>query len=141
MSKNIVGKIRVYIDGGKANPGKLGQVFGVKGITNHMAKFCDEFNKATKGRENELLPVYISIYDDKTISYVIKHEPVATSILKAIKVDKGSGTPNRLKKGTITMDKVKEIAEKKKDDLNAYTIDAAIKIVMGTARSIGVDVK
>ena len=139
-SKQVVGIIKICIEGGKANPGKLGQAFGVKGITNHMAKFCDEFNKATKGRENELLPVFISIYEDKTISYIIKHEPVSISILKALNVDKGSGTPNRVKKGTLSLDKVKEIAEKKMPDLNAYTLEAAIKIVIGTARSIGVEV-
>ena len=140
-SKKIIGTLKVQIDGNGANASKLSQVFGMKGIGGTMKKFCDEFNSMTKGRENQKLRVIITIYEDKTISFVVKNEPVSISLLKALNLDKGSGTPNMVKKGVLPNSKVREIAERKMEELNAYDIDSAIKIIKGTARSIGIDVE
>ena len=140
-NKKIIGTLKVQINGNGANASKLSQVFGMKGIGGVMKKFCDDFNAMTKGRENEELRVIVTIYEDKTISFVVKNEPVSVSLLKAINADKGSGTPNMVKKGVLSASKVREIAERKLGELNAYDVDSAIKIIKGTARSIGVDVE
>ena len=141
MSKNTIGTLKIIINGNSANMGKIAQPFGMKGISSQAKSFCDSFNAQTKGRENEELQAFITIYEDKTISYVIKTEPVSRSLLKALNVEKGSGTPNRIKRGVLPMSKIREIAEHKMEDLNAYDIEAAIKIVEGTARSLGIDIE
>ncbi len=140
MAKKIIKKVKVIAPAGKATPAPpLGPTLGQAGV--NIGDFTKKFNDATKEMIGDMIPVVISVYEDRTYSFVLKTPPASSLILKAIKKDKGSGKPNLSKVGTITKAQIKEIAEKKMRDLNANTVDQAAKIIAGTCRSMGVDVK
>lgn len=140
MAKKITKKLKLQIPGGKATPAPpIGPALGQAGI--NIGEFVKRFNDATKTMVGDIVPVQISVYEDRSFDFVLKTPPASALILKAIGKEKGSGKPNTAKIGTITKAKIKEIAEKKMVDLNANDIDAASKIIAGTARSMGVDVK
>ncbi len=140
MAKKIVKQVKVLAPAGKATPAPpLGPTLGQAGV--NIGDFTKKFNDATKDQIGDMIPVLITVYEDRTYSFVLKTPPASSLILKAIKQDKGSGKPNTKKVGTITKAQIKEIAEKKMRDLNAGDVNAAMKIISGTARSMGVDVK
>ncbi len=140
MAKKIIKKVKVTAPAGKATPAPpLGPTLGQAGV--NIGDFTKKFNDATKGMIGDMIPVVISVYEDRSYSFVLKTPPTSSLILKALKKDKGSGKPNTVKIGTLTKAQLKEIAEKKMPDLNAGSTDAAMKIVAGTARQMGVEVK
>lgn len=140
MAKKIVKKIKIIASGGAAamTPA-MGQVLGPAGI--NIGEFIKRFNDASKDMRGDLVPAVISVFEDRSYDFVLKTPPASSLILKAIGKEKGSGKPNTQKVGTITKAQIKEIAEKKMADLNAHDMDQAIKIISGSARSMGVDVK
>lgn len=139
MAKEITGYIKLQIKGGAANPAPpVGPALGSKGL--NIMEFCKAFNAATQAQAGKILPVVITVYSDKTYSFEVKQPPVAVSIKEAAKIQTASGEPNRKKVASITWDQVKEIAEQKMPDLNCFTIKSAMKMVAGTARSMGVTV-
>jgi large subunit ribosomal protein L11 len=140
MAKQLVKKIKIIASGGAAamTPA-MGQVLGPAGI--NIGEFIKKFNEASKEMRGDQVPAVISVYADRSYDFVLKTPPVSSLILKAISKEKGSGKPNTVKVGVLTKAQAKEIAEKKMVDLNANDMDAAIKIVAGSARSMGVDVK
>lgn len=139
MAKAVVKKIKVQAQAGKATPaGSLGPALGQAGV--NIGEFVNRFNEQTREMGTDLIPVVISVYEDRTFDFILKTPPTSSLILKAIGKDKGSGKNLVSKAGTITKAQIKEIAERKMVDLNANDIDAAMKIVEGTARSMGVDV-
>ncbi|MHB1311408.1 MAG: 50S ribosomal protein L11 [Gemmatimonadaceae bacterium] len=139
MAKKVAGFVKLQIPAGKANPAPpVGTALGPQGI-NIMA-FCKEFNARTQGQDT-ILPVEITIYTDKSFTFILKTPPAAILIKKAIGLEKGSGQPNRNKVGTITKAQVKQIAELKMPDLNCDSIESAMAMVAGAARSMGVEVK
>ena len=139
MAKEVTGFIKLQIKGGAANPAPpVGPALGSKGL--NIMDFCKAFNAATQDRAGKTLPVVITVYSDKSFSFEVEQPPVAISIMEAAKVQKGSGEPNRKKVATITWDQVKTIAEGKMPDLNAFTLSSAMKMVAGTARSMGITV-
>jgi len=140
MAKKLKTVVKLQIPAGKANPAPpIGPALGQHGL--NIMEFCKQYNAQTQDKGDTVIPVEISIYEDRTFSFILKTPPAAVLIRKAANVEKGSGEPNRNKVGTLTKQKVKEIAEIKMPDLNANTIDAAIKIIEGTARSMGITVK
>ncbi len=140
MAKKVTKILKLQIPGGAAVPGQqLGPVLGAAGI--NIGEFVKRFNDETKERHGETVPTVVEVYEDRTYHLSYKVEPASALILKALGKEKGSGTPNTSKIGKLSMSQVKEIAEKKMPDLNATDIDAASKIIAGTARSMGVDVK
>ncbi len=140
MAKKIVKKVKVIAPAGKATPAPpLGPTLGQAGV--NIGDFTKKFNEATKGMMGDMIPVVITVYEDRTYDFVIKTPPTSSLILKALKKEKGSGKPNTVKVGTLTKAQVKEIAERKMPDLSAGSIEAAMKTVAGTARQMGVDVK
>src|SRR3990167_7011602 len=140
MAKKIVKALKLHIPGGHAVPGQqLGPVLGSAGIP--IGEFVKRFNDETKERKGETVPTVVEIFEDKTYRLTYKTEPASALILKALGKEKGSGVPNTNKIGTLSKSQLKEIAEKKMPDLNANDIEAASKIVAGTARSMGVDVR
>ena len=139
MAKEITGYIKLQIKGGAANPAPpVGPALGSKGL--NIMEFCKAFNAATQAQAGKILPVVITVYNDKTYSFEVKQPPVAVSIKEAAKIQTASGEPNRKKVASITWDQVKEIAEQKMPDLNCFTLKSAMKMVAGTARSMGVTV-
>ena len=139
MAKEVTGFIKLQIKGGAANPAPpVGPALGSKGL--NIMDFCKAFNAQTQDRAGKVLPVVITVYSDKSFSFEVKQPPVAVSLKEAAKVQKGSGEPNRKKVATVTWDQVKTIAEGKMSDLNAFTIGNAMKMVAGTARSMGITV-
>ena len=139
MAKQIIGYLKLQVKGGQANPAPpIGPALGSKGL--NIMDFCKQFNARTQDKQGQILPVLISIFNDKTFDFVIKTPPAAVLILDAAKKQKGSAEPNRQKVGSITWDQVKTIAETKMPDLNAFRIEAAMKMVAGTARSMGITV-
>ena len=139
MAKEITGYIKLQIKGGAANPAPpVGPALGSKGL--NIMEFCKAFNAATQAQAGKILPVVITVYNDKTYSFEVKQPPVAVSIKEAAKIQTASGEPNRKKVASITWDQVNEIAEQKMPDLNCFTIKSAMKMVAGTARSMGVTV-
>jgi|SRR3989344_5181126 len=137
--KKITKKLKLQAPAGAATPAPpIGPTLGQAGI--NIGEFVKRFNDATKEMKGDIIPVEISVYEDRSFDFVLKTPPAAGLILKAIGKDKGSGAPNTAKIGKITKQQIKEIAEKKLPDLNAKDIDGAIKIISGTARSMGVDV-
>ena len=139
MAKEIEGFIKLQIPGGQANPAPpVGPALGAKGV--NIMQFCQAFNAATQDKMGTIVPVEITVYDDKTFDFVCKTPPTATLIMKTIGLDKGSGVPNKNKVATITKAQVQEIAEKKMPDLNAASLEAAMSMVAGTCRSMGVTV-
>jgi large subunit ribosomal protein L11 len=140
MAKEVSGLIKLQIRGGAANPSPpVGPALGAKGV--NIMEFCKQFNARTQEQAGKVIPVIITVYKDKSFDFIIKTPPVAVQILEALKLKKGSAEPNRVKVGTLTWDQVREIAEAKMKDLNAFTVESAMHMVAGTARSMGVKVK
>ncbi len=140
MAKEIDGFVKLQVKGGQANPAPpVGPALGSKGI--NIMEFCKRFNAATQDSQGKVLPVVISVYKDKSFDFIIKTPPAAVQLLEAAKLKKGSPQSNRDKVGTVTWDQVKAIAEDKMPDLNAFSIDSAMKMIAGTARSMGINVK
>lgn len=140
MAKEIIGYLKLQIRGGAANPSPpVGPALGSKGLS--IMEFCKQFNARTQEKQGQLLPVVISIYKDKSFDFVIKTSPAAVLLLEHSKLKKGSSEPNRVKVGSVTWDQVKDIAELKMQDLNAFKVESAMKMVAGTARSMGLRVK
>tara|TARA_Y100000741_G_scaffold208305_1_gene158634 strand:+ start:739 stop:1185 length:447 start_codon:yes stop_codon:yes gene_type:complete len=140
MAKQLDGYLKLQVRGGQANPAPpVGPALGSKGI--NIMEFCNQFNARTDDRKGQVLPVVISIYKDKSFDFVIKTPPAAVLILQAANKKKGSDQPNLNKVASITWDQVKDIAETKMRDLNAFKVSSAMKMIAGTARSMGVRVK
>ncbi len=140
MAKKIVAKVKLQIPAGAANPSPpVGPALGQHGL--NIMGFCKEFNARTASQKGMIIPVIITCYADRSFTFITKTPPAAVLIMKAAKIEKASGVPNRTKVGTITMAQVEEIAKTKMPDLNAASLEAAVKTIMGTARSMGVDVK
>ena len=139
MAKEAIGYLKLQVKGGAANPAPpIGPALGSKGL--NIMDFCKQFNARSQDKPGQVLPVLITIYNDKSFDFVIKTPPAAILILEAMKKQKGSNEPNRTKIGAISWDQVKSIAELKMPDLNAFKIDSAMKMIAGTARSMGVTV-
>ena len=140
MAKKITGQIKLQIPAGQANPSPpVGPALGQHGV--NIMEFCKAFNAKTDAQQGMIIPVVITVYADRSFSFITKTPPAAVLLKKAAKVEKGSGVPNKDKVGTVTMNQVKEIAELKMVDLNANDIDAACQIIAGTARSMGIVVE
>lgn len=140
MAKEVAGLIKLQIRGSAANPSPpVGPALGAKGV--NIMEFCKQFNARTQDKAGKLLPVVITVYSDKSFDFIVKTPPVAVQILEAIKQKSGSPEPNREKVGSITWDQIKTIAEDKMPDLNAFTVESAMKMIAGTARSMGINVK
>lgn len=140
MAKRLMKRVKVTAVGGRATPAPpLGPTLGQAGI--NIGDFVTKFNDATKGMMGETVPVVISVYEDRTYTFVLKTPPASNLLLKAINKDKGSGKPNTSKVGTISKADLRAIAEKKMADLNAHDVEEASKIIAGTARSMGIDIK
>ena len=140
MAKEIAGQIKLQIKGGAANPSPpVGPALGSKGI--NIMEFCKQFNARTQDKAGKVLPVVITYYTDKSFDFVVKTPPVAVQLLEVTKKKSGSAQPNRSKIAEITWEQVKQIAEDKMPDLNCFTVESAMKMVAGTARSMGITVK
>ena len=140
MAKKITGQIKLQIPAGQANPSPpVGPALGQHGV--NIMEFCKAFNAKTDSQQGMIIPVIITVYADRSFSFITKTPPAAVLLKKAAKVEKGSGVPNKTKVGKVTMNQVKEIAELKMVDLNANDIDAACQIIAGTARSMGIVVE
>ncbi len=139
MAKEVLGYLKLQVKGGSANPSPpIGPALGSKGL--NIMEFCKQFNARTQDKAGQILPVLITYYTDKSFEFVIKTPPAPVLILDAAKVKGGSAEPNRNKVGSITWDQVKTIAQTKMPDLNAFKLDSAMKMVAGTARSMGITV-
>ena len=140
MAKEIAGQIKLQIKGGAANPSPpVGPALGSKGI--NIMEFCKQFNARTQDKAGKVLPVVITYYTDKSFDFVVKTPPAAVQLMEAAKVKGGSAEPNRKKIAEVTWEQVKAIAEDKMPDLNCFTLDSAMKMVAGKARSMGITVK
>ena len=140
MAKEIDKVLKLQIRGGAANPSPpVGPALGAAGV--NIMEFCKQFNSRTQDKPGKVLPVVISVFKDKSFEFVVKTPPAAVQLLEAAKVKKGSGEPNRSKVATVTWDQVKSISEDKMVDLNAFTVESAMKMVAGTARSMGIKVR
>jgi large subunit ribosomal protein L11 len=140
MAKVIAGQLKLQIKGGAANPSPpVGPALGSKGI--NIMEFCKQFNARTQDKSGKILPVVITYYADKSFDFVVKTPPVAIQLLEAAKLKGGSAEPNRKKVAEVTWDMVRQIAEDKIVDLNCFTVESAMKMVAGTARSMGITVK
>lgn len=140
MAKKVKVVIKLQIAAGKANPAPpIGPALGQHGV--NIPGFCSQFNAATAPMGDTIIPVELTVYEDKSFTFILKTPPAAVLIMKALKIPKGSGVPNKEKVGTLSKAMLREIAEKKMVDLNANDIDAAMKIIAGTARSMGVNVE
>ena len=139
MAKEVAGLIKLQIKGGAANPSPpVGPALGSKGV--NIMEFCKQFNARTQDKAGKVIPVIITVYSDKSFDFVTKTPPVAVQIIEASKVKKGSPEPNRNKVASISWNQVKTIAEDKMQDLNCFTLESAMKMVAGTARSMGITV-
>ena len=139
MAKEISAFIKLQIRGGAANPAPpVGPALGAKGV--NIMDFCKQFNARTQEAQGKVLPVVITVYADKSFEFVVKKSPVAVSIKEAIKLKSGSAESNRVKVGKISVDQIKAIAEEKMPDLNCFTVESAMHMIAGTARSMGVTV-
>ncbi|WP_185850252.1 50S ribosomal protein L11 [Blattabacterium cuenoti] len=140
MKKKIIKKIKIQnINGGKATPAPpIGPILGSVGV--NIMEFCKQYNFKTKEKEGEICPVLITVYEDKSFSFLIKKPPVSIQLLNTIKKEKGSKESNRHKIGKISFNEIKKIAEKKMEDLNCFSIESAISMISGTARSMGIEV-
>jgi large subunit ribosomal protein L11 len=139
MAKTVEALIKLQIKGGAANPSPpVGPALGAKGV--NIMEFCKQFNARTQSSAGKVLPVIITVYSDKSFEFIVKKPPVAVQILETAKLKSGSAEPNRKKVASISWDQVKEIAEEKMPDLNAFEMASAMKMVAGTARSMGVTV-
>lgn len=140
MAKEVVGLIKLQIKGGAANPSPpVGPALGSKGV--NIMEFCKQFNARTQDKAGKVIPVVITVYGDKSFDFVTKTPPVAVQLIEIAKVKGGSAEPNRKKVGSVTWDQVKTIAQDKMQDMNAFTIESAMSMVAGTARSMGITVE
>jgi len=140
MAKVVAGLIKLQIKGGAANPAPpVGPALGSKGV--NIMEFCKQFNARTQDKPGKVLPVVITVYGDKSFDFIIKTPPAAIQIMETVKLKKGSSEPNRTKVGSLSWDAVRTIAEDKLPDMNCFTVDSAMRMVAGTARSMGVTVK
>ncbi|HHU47804.1 MAG TPA: 50S ribosomal protein L11 [Bacteroidales bacterium] len=140
MAKEIAGLIKLQIKGGAANPSPpVGPALGSKGV--NIMEFCKQFNARTQELAGKVIPVIITVYKDKSFDFITKTPPVAVQLMEATKVQKGSAEPNKSKIATVTWDQVRTIAESKMNDLNCFTLEPAMTMVAGTARSLGITVK
>ncbi|PCI07646.1 MAG: 50S ribosomal protein L11 [Flavobacteriaceae bacterium] len=140
MAKEISKVVKLQVRGGAANPSPpVGPALGAAGV--NIMEFCKQFNARTQDKQGKILPVAITVYKDKSFDFVVKTPPAAVQILEAAKIKKGSGEPNRNKVATVTWDQLKSIAEDKMVDLNAFTVESAMLMMAGTARSMGIKVK
>ena len=140
MAKEVQKVLKLQKRGGAANPSPpVGPALGAAGV--NIMEFCKQFNSRTQDKPGKVVPVVISVFADKSFEFVIKTPPAAAQLLEAAKVKKGSPEPNRSKVASVTWDQVRKIAEDKMQDLNAFTIESAMKMVAGTARSMGLNVK
>ena len=139
MAKEVAAFIKLQIKGGAANPSPpVGPALGSKGV--NIMDFCKQFNARTQDKAGKVLPVIITVYSDKSFDFVVKQPPVAIQLKEEAKVQKGSAQPNRDKVGQVTWDQVREIAQDKMSDMNCFTIEAAMRMIAGTARSMGINV-
>ena len=139
MAKEVAALIKLQIKGGAANPSPpVGPALGSKGV--NIMDFCKQFNARTQDKAGNVLPVIITVYGDKSFDFVVKQPPVAVQLKEAAKLQSGSAEPNRKKVGQVTWDQIKTIAEDKMPDLNCFTIESAMRMVAGTARSMGINV-
>ena len=139
MAKEVAAFIKLQIKGGAANPSPpVGPALGSKGV--NIMDFCKQFNARTQDKEGKVLPVIITVYSDKSFDFGVKQPPVAIQLKEAAKVQKGSAQPNRDKVGQVTWDQVREIAQDKMPDMNCFTLEAAMHMIAGTARSMGINV-
>ena len=139
MAKEVAAFIKLQIKGGAANPSPpVGPALGSKGV--NIMDFCKQFNARTQDKAGKVLPVIITVYSDKSFDFVVKQPPVAIQLKEAAKVQKGSAQPNRDKVGQVTWDQIREIAQDKMPDMNCFTIEAAMRMIAGTARSMGINV-
>ena len=140
MAKEIHKVLKLQIRGGAANPSPpVGPALGAAGV--NIMEFCKQFNSRTQDKPGKILPVAITVFKDKSFEFVVKTPPAAVQLLEAAKVKKGSGEPNRSKVATVSWDQIKRISEDKMVDLNAFTVESAMKMIAGTARSMGIKVK
>ena len=139
MAKEVAALIKLQIKGGAANPSPpVGPALGSKGV--NIMDFCKQFNARTQDKVGKVLPVIITVYGDKSFDFIIKQPPVAVQLKEAAKLQSGSAEPNRKKVGKVTWDQIKEIAQDKMPDMNCFTLESAMRMVAGTARSMGIDV-
>ena len=139
MAKEVAAFIKLQIKGGAANPSPpVGPALGSKGV--NIMDFCKQFNARTQDKAGKVLPVIITVYSDKSFDFVVKQPPVANQLKEAAKVQKGSAQPNRDKVGQVTWDQIREIAQDKMPDMNCFTLESAMRMVAGTARSMGISV-
>lgn len=139
MAKEVTGFIKLQVKGGAANPAPpIGPALGSKGV--NIMEFCKQFNARTQDKAGKVLPVVITVYSDKSFEFIIKTPPVAVQLIDASKIKGGSAQPNRVKVASVSWDQVKAIAEDKMPDLNCFTVESAMKMVAGTARSMGITV-
>ena len=140
MAKEISKVVKLQVKGGSANPSPpVGPALGSAGV--NIMEFCKQFNARTQDKGGKLLPIVINVYKDKSFDFVIKTPPAAVQLLEIAKIKKGSGEPNRKKVATVTWEQLLSIAEDKKQDLNAFTVESAARMIAGTARSMGINVK
>jgi len=140
MAKEVAGLIKLQIKGGAANPSPpVGPALGSKGV--NIMEFCKQFNARTQDQAGKVIPVIITVFKDKSFEFVIKTSPVAIQLLEATKLKSGSAEPNRKKVASVTWEQVQAIAENKMPDLNCFTLESAMRMVAGTARSMGISVK
>lgn len=140
MAKEVSKVVKLQVRGGAANPSPpVGPALGAAGV--NIMEFCKQFNARTQDKAGKVLPVVISVYADKSFDFVVKTPPAAVQLMEAAKVKKGSGEPNRSKVASVTWDQVRNVAEDKMQDLNAFNVESAMKMIAGTARSMGIKVK
>jgi large subunit ribosomal protein L11 len=140
MAKEVSGIIKLQIKGGAANPSPpVGPALGAKGV--NIMEFCKQFNARTQDKAGKVIPVIITVYKDKSFNFIIKTPPVAVQLREVAKIQSGSAEPNRIKVATITWDQVRDIADAKMSDLNCFTVESAMHMVAGTARSMGIRIK
>jgi len=139
MAKKVIGQIKLHLPGGQATPAPpVGPALGQHGL--NIMDFCKAFNARTQKDQGIIIPVVITVFADRTYTFITKTPPASFLLRRACGLDKGSGEPNRVKVGTVTMSQVEEIAKTKMPDLNAESVDAAVQIILGTARSMGIEI-
>ncbi|MDO5509804.1 MAG: 50S ribosomal protein L11 [Weeksellaceae bacterium] len=140
MAKKVFKNVKLQVKGGQANPSPpVGPALGAAGV--NIMEFCKQFNGRTQDKQGKVLPVVITVYEDKSFDFVIKTPPAAVQLMEAAKLKGASGEPNRVKVGTVSWDQIREIADDKMQDLNCFTVESAMKMLAGTARSMGINVK
>ena len=139
MAKEVAAFIKLQIKGGAANPSPpVGPALGSKGV--NIMEFCKQFNARTQDKAGKVLPVIITVYSDKSFDFIVKQPPVAVQLKEAAKIQSGSAEPNRKKVGSVSWEQVREIAQDKMSDMNCFTLESAMRMVAGTARSMGINV-